>query len=114
MWTLDQLHPVPKLVVKFFGQTGKGLLAGKRCHVQRSHTFRLRISKRKIAYCPTRKLTMTSFEEEQTNSVRNQGRENGLFRKCMDTIKHKKMTYSKVYTVSHLILNLISCTVHVQ
>jgi hypothetical protein len=23
MWTLDQLHPVPKLVVKFFGQTGK-------------------------------------------------------------------------------------------
>jgi hypothetical protein len=30
---------------------------------------------------------MTSIEEEQTNSVRNQGRENGLFRKCMDTIK---------------------------
>jgi hypothetical protein len=57
---------------------------------------------------------MTTIEEEQTNSVRNQGRENGLFRKCMDTIKHKKMTYSKVYTVSHLILNLISCTVHVQ
>ena len=30
---------------------------------------------------------MTSDEEEQTNRVRNQGRENGLFRKCMDTIK---------------------------